>query len=136
MRHPRHNRRADVTGGRPPSSQRRARKPKVFANRLESSSEFAGRRALVGNSAVVIAMTGGLRPVRGACAATMRLAKPCHVVTPVPAKVIGLGQKFVERFSHSPYLPEVRMKLGQIYSATEDHANAETQFTLLARENP
>lgn len=55
---------------------------------------------------------------------------------PVPAKVIGLGQKFVERFPHSPYLPEVRMKLGQIYSATEDHANAETQFTLLARENP
>jgi hypothetical protein len=47
---------------------------------------LAGRRAGVGYSAVVIAVTRGLRPVSGTCAATIRLAKPCHVVTPVPAK--------------------------------------------------
>ena len=28
------------------------------------------------------------------------------------------------------------MKLGEIYSRTGDHASAETQFTLLARESP
>ena len=39
-------------------------------------------------------------------------------------------------FPHSPLLPEVRMKLGQVYFRTGDHANAETQFTLLAQESP
>ena len=51
-------------------------------------------------------------------------------------KVIELAQKFLTAFPRSPYRTEVRMKLGQIYFATGDHANAETQFTLLARENP
>jgi len=54
---------------------------------------------------------------------------------PVPAKVIGLASRFVERFPHSSFLPEVRMKLGQLYFSSGDHANAETQFTLLARES-
>lgn len=53
-----------------------------------------------------------------------------------PAKVIELAQKFITTFPRSPYLSEVRMKLGQIYFANGDHANAETQFTLLARESP
>lgn len=53
-----------------------------------------------------------------------------------PARVIELARKFIHAFPHSAYLPEVRMKLGQTYSSTGDHANAETQFTLLARENP
>jgi TolA-binding protein len=55
---------------------------------------------------------------------------------PAPAKVIALGQKFLQSFPRSPLLPEVRMKLGEIYSRTGDHASAETQFTLLARESP
>ena len=55
---------------------------------------------------------------------------------PTPAKVIDLGQKFLRDFPRSTYLPDVRMKLGQTYFSTGDHANAETQFTLLARENP
>jgi hypothetical protein len=55
-------------------------KPKVRPNRLESSSEFAGRRAGVGYSSVAIGVTMGNRPVKGACAATIRSAKPCHVV--------------------------------------------------------
>ncbi len=55
---------------------------------------------------------------------------------PVPARVIGLASRFVERFPHSSFLPEVRMKLGQLYFSSGDHANAETQFTRLARESP
>jgi tetratricopeptide (TPR) repeat protein len=55
---------------------------------------------------------------------------------PTPSKVLELGSRFVREYPHSPYLPEVRMKLGQTYSRTGDHANAETQFTLLAEENP
>lgn len=54
----------------------------------------------------------------------------------IPTKVIALAEKFVRDFPRSPLLPEVRMKLGQIYFRTGDHANAETQFTLLAKENP
>jgi tetratricopeptide (TPR) repeat protein len=55
---------------------------------------------------------------------------------PDAAKVIDLSEKFLRQFPHSSYLPEVRMKLGQTYFQTGDHANAETQFTLLAREDP
>jgi tetratricopeptide (TPR) repeat protein len=55
---------------------------------------------------------------------------------PNAAQVIDLARKFLRDFSRSPFLPEVRMKLGQTYFRTGDHANAETQFTLLARENP
>lgn len=53
-----------------------------------------------------------------------------------PATVTDLAQKFIAAFPRSAYLPEVRMKLGQVYFRAGDHANAETQFTLLARENP
>ncbi|HEY3899788.1 MAG TPA: tetratricopeptide repeat protein [Chthoniobacter sp.] len=55
---------------------------------------------------------------------------------PEPGKVIDLSEKFLRQFPRSPFLPEVRMKLGQTYFQTGDHANAETQFTLLAREDP
>ncbi|MEP6670936.1 MAG: tetratricopeptide repeat protein [Chthoniobacter sp.] len=55
---------------------------------------------------------------------------------PNAPKLIELGRKFLHDFPHSTYLPDVRMKLGQIYFSTGDHANAETQFTLLARETP
>ncbi|EDY22200.1 hypothetical protein CfE428DRAFT_0325 [Chthoniobacter flavus Ellin428] len=55
---------------------------------------------------------------------------------PNPAKVIERARKFLHDFPRSAYLPEVRMKLGQTYFSTGDHANAETQFTLIARENP
>jgi tetratricopeptide (TPR) repeat protein len=51
-------------------------------------------------------------------------------------KVIEFARKFLHDFPRSSYLPEVRMKLGQTYFGTGDHANAETQFTLLARDNP
>ena len=51
-------------------------------------------------------------------------------------KVIKLAQKFIQSFPRSPLLSETRMKVGEIYFRTGDHANAETQFTLLARENP
>ncbi len=51
-------------------------------------------------------------------------------------QVIELARQFIARFPHSPLLPEVRMKLGQVFFRTGDHANAETQFTLLARESP
>lgn len=55
---------------------------------------------------------------------------------PNAPKVIELSRKFLHDFPHSTYLPEVQMKLGQTYFSTGDHANAETQFTLLARGNP
>ena len=60
--------------------------PKACANELQSSSELAGRRAggrIVGGGD---RDDLGVAPLSGACAATMRLAKPCQVVTPVPAK--------------------------------------------------
>ncbi len=55
---------------------------------------------------------------------------------PDAPKLIEQARKFLHDFPRSTYLPDVRMKLGQVYFSTGDHANAETQFTLLARENP
>jgi len=43
---------------------------------------------------------------------------------------------FLRDYPRSPLLAEVRMKLGQLHARAGDHANAETQFTLLAQEQP
>lgn len=50
--------------------------------------------------------------------------------------VIAMAQKFLARWPASVLQPEVRMKLAQIYFRRDDFANAETQFTVLAREQP
>ncbi len=49
-------------------------------------------------------------------------------------KVISLARAFVSKYSQSPLLPEVLMKLGEVYFRREDFANAETQFAALAKE--
>lgn len=52
------------------------------------------------------------------------------------ARVIELGLEFLRRYSKSRYVSDIRMKLGQVYFRTEDLANAETQFAMLAEESP
>ncbi len=52
------------------------------------------------------------------------------------AKVVDLARRFVTQHVESPLLPEVRLKLGQVYFRSEDYANAETQFATLAKESP
>jgi tetratricopeptide (TPR) repeat protein len=52
------------------------------------------------------------------------------------AKVIQKAVAFIEEHPKSSLLPEVRMKLGQVYFRREDYANAETQFGTSAREAP
>lgn len=52
------------------------------------------------------------------------------------ATVINLARKFLLAFPTSTLLPEIRMKLGQVYFRTGDFANAETQFATLAKESP
>ncbi len=49
--------------------------------------------------------------------------------------VIELAAKFVRERPRSALVPEVRMKLGQVYFRTGDFSNAETQFTNLAAED-
>ena len=51
-------------------------------------------------------------------------------------KVIELGDRFLREHPNSPHAPEVRMKLGQVHFRNNHYPNAETEFTLLARENP
>ena len=52
------------------------------------------------------------------------------------AKVVEIARRFVMKYPASVMLPDVRMKLGQVYFRNEDYANAETQFATLAKENP
>jgi TolA-binding protein len=52
------------------------------------------------------------------------------------ANVIRLGLQFLKDWPGSTLLPQIRMKLGQVYFRREDFANAQTQFETLAQESP
>jgi outer membrane protein assembly factor BamD (BamD/ComL family) len=52
------------------------------------------------------------------------------------AAVIQLALDFLRTRPQSKLVPDVRMKLGQIYFRQPDYPNAETQFATLARETP
>jgi predicted negative regulator of RcsB-dependent stress response len=51
-------------------------------------------------------------------------------------KAIDLAKRFLEQHSASPFAPEVRMKLAEIFYRRQDFANAQTQFELLAQQTP
>jgi TolA-binding protein len=51
-------------------------------------------------------------------------------------KATELAKRFVQQHDTSTLLPSVRMKLGEIYFRQEDFSNAETQFELLAEQDP
>ena len=48
-------------------------------------------------------------------------------------KVVELAKRFLEQHGASPFAPEVRMKLAEIYYRRQDFANAQTQFEILAQ---
>jgi thioredoxin-like negative regulator of GroEL/predicted negative regulator of RcsB-dependent stress response len=52
------------------------------------------------------------------------------------AKVIELAKRFLEQHGSSPFAPEVRMKLAELYYRRQDFANAQTQFELIAQQTP
>jgi tetratricopeptide (TPR) repeat protein len=51
-------------------------------------------------------------------------------------KVIELANRFLQQHAASSFLPDVRMKLAEIYYRRQDFANAQTQFEILAQQNP
>src|SRR4029453_5202753 len=51
-------------------------------------------------------------------------------------KVVELAKRFLGQHGTSPFAPEVRMKLAEIYYRRQDFANAQTEFEILAQENP
>ena len=52
------------------------------------------------------------------------------------SKVIELAKRFVEQHGQSPFAPEVRMKLAELYYRRQDFANEQTQFEIIAQQNP
>jgi outer membrane protein assembly factor BamD (BamD/ComL family) len=52
------------------------------------------------------------------------------------AKVIELANRFLQQYGNSSFAPDVRMKLAEIYYRRQDFANAQTQFEILAQQNP
>ena len=52
------------------------------------------------------------------------------------SRVIELAKRFVEQHEQSPFAPEVRMKLAELYYRRQDFANAQTQFEIIAQQNP
>lgn len=52
------------------------------------------------------------------------------------AKVIELAKRFLEQHGTSSFAPEVRMKLAELYYRSQDFANAQTQFELIAQQTP
>src|SRR5437660_758675 len=51
-------------------------------------------------------------------------------------KVIELANRFLQQYPASSFASEVRMKLAEIYYRRQDFANAQTQFEILAQQNP
>jgi TolA-binding protein len=51
-------------------------------------------------------------------------------------KVIELAKRFLEQHGTSPFAPEVRMKLAELYYRRQDFANAQTQFELIVQQTP
>src|SRR5438876_674768 len=51
-------------------------------------------------------------------------------------KVIELANRFLQQHAASSFVPDVRMKLAEIYYRHQDFANAQTQFEILAQQNP
>jgi TolA-binding protein len=51
-------------------------------------------------------------------------------------KVIELAKRFLEQHGLSPFAPEVRMKLAELYYQRQDFANAQTQFETIAQQHP
>jgi TolA-binding protein len=52
------------------------------------------------------------------------------------SKVIELTNRFLRDHTASTFAPDVRMKLAEAYYRRQDFANAQTQFEILAQENP
>jgi TolA-binding protein len=53
-----------------------------------------------------------------------------------PAKVIASAADFLRKYPASPLISDVRMKLAETYYRQQDFSNAQTQFQILAQENP
>ena len=51
-------------------------------------------------------------------------------------KLVELAKRFLEQHGTSPFAPEVRMKLAELYYRRQDFANAQTQFELIAQQAP
>ena len=51
-------------------------------------------------------------------------------------QVIDLAKRFLEQHAVSPFASEVRMKLAELYYRHQDFANAQTQFEIIAQQNP
>jgi outer membrane protein assembly factor BamD (BamD/ComL family) len=51
-------------------------------------------------------------------------------------KVIGFANEFLQKYPASPYVSDVRMKLAETYYRLQDFSSAQTQFQILAQENP
>jgi predicted negative regulator of RcsB-dependent stress response len=52
------------------------------------------------------------------------------------AKIISAATEFLRKYSGSPFVSDVRMKLAETYYRRQDFPNAQTHFQLLAQENP
>ncbi|HEY0368048.1 MAG TPA: tetratricopeptide repeat protein [Chthoniobacterales bacterium] len=51
-------------------------------------------------------------------------------------RAIELASEFIAKHGQSPLLGDVRLKLAEIYYRRQDFASAQTQFELLAQQNP
>ncbi len=51
-------------------------------------------------------------------------------------KVIELANRFLQQYAASAFAPDVRMKLAEAYYRRQDFPNAQTQFEILAQQNP
>ncbi|MEP7014204.1 MAG: tetratricopeptide repeat protein [Verrucomicrobiota bacterium] len=52
------------------------------------------------------------------------------------AKVVELSDRFLQKHPDSPFVRDVRMKLAETFYRRQDFPNAQTQFEIIAEQNP
>jgi tetratricopeptide (TPR) repeat protein len=50
--------------------------------------------------------------------------------------VSRLARDFLQKYPHSHFRPEIRIKLGEVYFRQDDYPNAQTQFEMISEEDP
>ena len=50
--------------------------------------------------------------------------------------IARLAQDFLQKYPHSRFRPELRIKLGEVYFRQNDYPNAQTEFELVSEEDP
>lgn len=82
------------------------------------------------------AVEGGLTPAAAERSDYLSLWIEESRPAPNETRIIALATEFLQKYNESSLLPDVRLKLAELYFRRQDFASAQTQFEILAQHDP